>query len=150
MDYYRQPNGLLYYSDMSGVGPLFYPPLDSVGRVSALYRWDYGSSCGLVTAFGYDPVSRPASIAHQFPGGGGNATTTFGYNPASQIATQTRDNDAYAWTGAVSVPPRLWPSAISELVRYQCRRPNLASLKTFTPPIRRGPRTCRNPPASSC
>ena len=33
----------------------------------------------------------------------GNVGWTFGYNPASQIVSETRDNDAFAWTGAVAV-----------------------------------------------
>ncbi|HEX8482100.1 MAG TPA: RHS repeat-associated core domain-containing protein, partial [Allosphingosinicella sp.] len=38
-----------------------------------------------------------------FAGGGGNVAATFAYNPASQLVRETRDNDAYAWTGSVAV-----------------------------------------------
>jgi YD repeat-containing protein len=33
---------------------------------------------------------------------GANVAYGFSYNPASQIRTATRDNDAYAWTGAAT------------------------------------------------
>lgn len=37
------------------------------------------------------------------PGTTYDTTTTFTYNPASQIASTTRSNDAYAWTGHTAV-----------------------------------------------
>ena len=55
------------------------------------------------TGYAYDPVGRLASLNQRFAGTNGNVTSGFGYNPASQITSETRDNDAYAWTGAVNV-----------------------------------------------
>lgn len=54
------------------------------------------------TSYGYDAVSRLAALGQHFAGGTGNAATTLGYNAASQIATRTRDNDDYAFTGYVA------------------------------------------------
>jgi RHS repeat-associated protein len=51
----------------------------------------------------YDAPGRLASITDAFAGGTGNVALTFGYNAASQITSRTRNNDAYAWTGAYAV-----------------------------------------------
>ncbi|WP_430445273.1 RHS repeat domain-containing protein [Sphingorhabdus contaminans] len=72
---------------------------------------------GVPTGYGYDPVGRLASIGHDL---GGAATThdvnyAFTYNPATQLATQTRTNDAYAWTGAANVNR---PYAVNGLNQY--------------------------------
>jgi RHS repeat-associated protein len=55
------------------------------------------------TSYGYDAVSRLASLSNGLPGTAGYVASTFAYNPASQIVTKTRSNDAYAFTGYVSV-----------------------------------------------
>jgi RHS repeat-associated protein len=55
------------------------------------------------TTFGYDAVSRLASLADDLPGTTGDVTSTFAYNPASQLTSKTRSNNAYAFTGYVSV-----------------------------------------------
>ena len=55
------------------------------------------------TNYGYDPIGRLTGQGQAFAGGAGNLNETLGYNPASQIVSETRDNDAYAWTGAVNV-----------------------------------------------
>lgn len=56
-----------------------------------------------VTDLQYDGLQRPSVIAHNLPGSSGDVSWSFGRNPASQLTSVTRDNDAYAWTGAVSV-----------------------------------------------
>jgi RHS repeat-associated protein len=67
------------------------------------------------TSYGYDSVQRLSSLGQQFAGGSGNVTQTFGYNPASEITSETRDNDAYAWTGQVNIPGRAYvPNALSQ------------------------------------
>jgi len=59
-----------------------------------------GDTRGAVsTAYGYDAVSRPASIADNLAGTADDVTTTFAYSPASQITSKVRSNTAYAWTG---------------------------------------------------
>lgn len=96
--------GELYYEQLNGVTPLFYMPMDPVGRNAALYRWVNGGwSTALATSYGYDGVSRLASIGHTFAGGGNNITMTFGYNAADQITRLSRSNDSYAFTGYVAV-----------------------------------------------
>lgn len=55
------------------------------------------------TDYGFDPLGRPNLVSQRFAGGMGNVATNFTYTPASQIAQQTRDNDAYAWTGHYNV-----------------------------------------------
>jgi RHS repeat-associated protein len=102
INYYRDELGRIYYADLNGTAPLFYPPFDAAGRVSALYRWT-PSGWGIYSSYGYDAVSRLNSIANVFTSSGYNANQTFAYNPASQIVTKTQSNDAYAFGNFVNV-----------------------------------------------
>ncbi|HEX9965471.1 MAG TPA: hypothetical protein VGB04_10870, partial [Allosphingosinicella sp.] len=49
--------------------------------------------------YGHDPVSRLEQLTQDPGGTARDLTLDFTYNPASQIATTTRSNDSYAWTG---------------------------------------------------
>ena len=71
---------------------------DSLGRKTGIAR---GASSS--TSYGFDAISRVSSIAQGFTGAIGNVTSTLGYTPSSQIASETRDNDAFAWGGGVNV-----------------------------------------------
>jgi RHS repeat-associated protein len=83
--------------------------LDTVKQstnVLADYAYDnLGNRTGVVLAngasqtFGYDPVSRLASLTNDLSGTTNDLSATFGYNPASQIISTTRTGDAYAFTG---------------------------------------------------
>jgi RHS repeat-associated protein len=54
---------------------------------------------GTAQAFGYDPVSRLASLTNDLSGTTNDLSVTFGYNPASQIIQTVRTGDAYAFSG---------------------------------------------------
>ena len=62
---------------------------DSLGR-----RAD-ASRTGTSTSYGYDPLSRLASLDHDLTGTAADQSLTFGYNPASQIVTRSFTNAAY-------------------------------------------------------
>jgi RHS repeat-associated protein len=51
----------------------------------------------------YDPISRLRSLSNDLSGTASDSVTTLTYNAANQIATRTRSNDAYAFTGYVNV-----------------------------------------------
>jgi RHS repeat-associated protein len=70
---------------------------DAAGRRSSTGR---ASSS---TGYTWDGISRLATMTQNFAGGVGNVGQTFAYNPASQMTTETRDNDAFAWTGGINV-----------------------------------------------
>jgi hypothetical protein len=53
-----------------------------------------GGSVGI--DYGYDAVSRLATLGQRFPATRNNLFQSFAYNPASQVASETKDNDAYA------------------------------------------------------
>ncbi|MEO5493353.1 MAG: RHS repeat-associated core domain-containing protein, partial [Sphingomonas sp.] len=55
------------------------------------------------SGYSYDPVSRPNSISHQYNGGAIDVSETFAYSPASQLASKTRSNNAYSFTGYTTV-----------------------------------------------
>jgi RHS repeat-associated protein len=57
---------------------------------------------GSSDSWSYDAVSRVASFTRDFSGTANDLTVTFAYNPASQIVSETRSNDAYAFTGNVN------------------------------------------------
>lgn len=85
------------WSTGAGTTPFFGISYDNLGRRTSTGR---GSSS---TSYGFDGVSRLTSMTQNFAGGVGNGTSTFGYNPAYQVTSESRDNDTYAWTGAVAV-----------------------------------------------
>ncbi|MBO9712640.1 RHS repeat-associated core domain-containing protein [Sphingomonas sp.] len=73
---------------------------DDLGRRTSLTRGN-----GNVTGYGFDNVSRLASLGLNLDGGTttNDVTTSFSYSPSSQIAAQTRTNDLYAWGGHYNV-----------------------------------------------
>jgi RHS repeat-associated protein len=79
---------------ISGIGVLATFGYDDLGRRTSLTR---GNTT--VTSYGYDAVSRLASLAQDMAGTASDQSSSFSYNPASQIASVTGANDAYAWTG---------------------------------------------------
>jgi len=82
----------------SGAGVLATYAYDGLGRRSSLTRGD-----GSVQSYSYDAVSRLTQLADDLVGTAYDQTLGFGYTPASQIASNTRSNDAYAWTGHYNV-----------------------------------------------
>jgi len=79
--------------------------LDGSGTPMATFSYDdFGRRTGLAlydgtsAAWSYDGVSRLASLTHDFGGTANDLTKSFAYNPASQITSETRSNDAYAFT----------------------------------------------------
>jgi len=71
---------------------------DDLGRRTTLTRGN-----GVVTTYGFDPVSRLSSLASDLTGTTNDLSLGFSYNPASQITSTTRSNNAYAWTGAANI-----------------------------------------------
>ncbi len=67
---------------------------DDLGRRKSLNRLN-----GTLTSYGYDSIGRLNSLAQAFPNSANNVTLTFEHNAVAQIATNTRSNDAYSWTG---------------------------------------------------
>lgn len=70
----------------------------------------------VTTTLGYDTVSRPTNWTDDLAGTTSDVTSTFAYNPASQIVTKTRSNDAYRFTGYVTITPR--PYTVNGLNQY--------------------------------
>jgi RHS repeat-associated protein len=78
----------------SGIGVLATIAYDNLGRRTSLALGN-----GVATTYSYDPLSRLDELKLEFAGTNDDLTSDFAYNPASQIASTTRSNDAYAWTG---------------------------------------------------
>ena len=91
-----------YYSVLPGGTQINYATYDTAGRMNVLLRWAAGT-WGASTTYGYDGISRLSSYWHSFQNSSADVTTSLTYNPASQIASRTRDNDDYRFTGNVNV-----------------------------------------------
>jgi RHS repeat-associated protein len=100
-------------------GQAFTYTYDPLGRLTEIYQgagtaWPLtafyygnngllasrGEAGGSSITYGYDDIGRLTSQSDAFVGGTGNVSRTFAYNPASGIATETRDNDSYAFQTA--------------------------------------------------
>ncbi|NIJ20938.1 RHS repeat-associated protein [Sphingomonas naasensis] len=82
----------------SGVGLLATYGYDDLGRRTSITRGN-----GTTTSYGYDAASRLGSLSQDLVGSAQDFTHSFSYNPAGQIASLTRNNDSYAWTGHYNV-----------------------------------------------
>ncbi|HEY8605474.1 hypothetical protein, partial [Tsuneonella suprasediminis] len=107
VNYNRDELNRLHYAELNAGGYLFYTPYKADGSLSALYRLVTSTAAwGLSdanTKYYYDPLGRLSTIATDMLGSSNDTSTNFTYNPASQIASLTRTNDAYAWTGHANV-----------------------------------------------
>lgn len=86
---------------------------DNLGRRTGLTR-----SNGTSTSYAYDPVSRLSSLTQNLAGTANDITLSFTYNPASQIASNTRSNDLYAWTGHGSGTAPSTPNGLNQIVSH--------------------------------
>ncbi|HEX8514349.1 MAG TPA: hypothetical protein VF688_14735, partial [Allosphingosinicella sp.] len=77
----------------SGVGVLATFAYDDLGRRTLLTRGN-----GTTTGYAYDPASRLSQLVQDLSGTANDLTLGFAYNPAGQIVSNSRSNDAYAWT----------------------------------------------------
>jgi hypothetical protein len=65
--------------------------------------------------YGYDAVSRLATLGQRFPTTSNNLFQSFAYNPASQVASETKDNDAYAFTANSNVNRSYTTNGLNQL-----------------------------------
>jgi RHS repeat-associated protein len=82
----------------SGVGVLATYAYDDLGNLTSRT-----SGNGVVQNYTHDPVSRLASLTNDLSSTTNDLLVTFGNNPASQISGTTRNGDAYAFNGLVTV-----------------------------------------------
>ncbi len=79
------------WTTAAGTTPFVDIAYDAAGRRSDIAR---GSSSG---EYAYDDMDGLSALGLRFAGNIGNGTWTFTRNPASQIASETRDNDDFAF-----------------------------------------------------
>jgi YD repeat-containing protein len=105
---------------VNGIASVVYLPR---GAPLALNR------LGASLAFDYDGLQRQVVRGFLFPAAAGNVTWVHSYNPAGGIASETRDNDAYAWTHAYNAAR---PYATNGLNQYVTTgQPNAAGSVAF-------------------
>jgi RHS repeat-associated protein len=85
------------HATVSGIPGAVHPQ----GRRDQLSR----DALGATTTYGYDPVSRLASLSHNLDGVGAtnDVAIGFGYNPASQVFTRSVSNESYEFPFSPSV-----------------------------------------------
>jgi len=86
---------------------------DDLGRRTSLSGGDGG-----VAGYSYDAVSRPSQLTLNLIGTTYDQTLGFGYNPAGQIASTTRSNDLFAWTGHGSGTTNSTADGLNRLVSH--------------------------------
>jgi YD repeat-containing protein len=86
---------------------------DELGRRTGIARGN-----GTVTSYAYDAASRLASLAQELAGAEGDAATTFRHNPAMQIASETRSNDRYQWSGGGNGTIASTPNALNQIAAH--------------------------------
>jgi RHS repeat-associated protein len=79
----------------------------TVGMTGFGYNWAghlyrFGRRWGSATNLEHDALGRVTSLGEWFNDPASPTLSTFAYNPASQVTSETRSNDAYAWTGSVA------------------------------------------------
>jgi RHS repeat-associated protein len=83
-------------------------PATADSSTIALYGYDSlgrrtGFNGGVSTSYGYDTAGRLNSLTNTLPASTYNNTWSFTFNPAGQIASNTRSNDAFAFTAHVNI-----------------------------------------------
>jgi hypothetical protein len=84
---------------------------DELGRRASIARGN-----GTVTTYGYD-AGLAAGVADAGARRADNdgVTATFRYNPAMQIASETRSNDRYQWSGGGNGTTASTPNALNQI-----------------------------------
>jgi RHS repeat-associated protein len=68
----------------------------------------------VTTTYGYDPSERPTSWADAFAVAAPDVTTSLTYSPANQIATLSRTNSVYAFTGYTNGSTGYTPNGLNQ------------------------------------
>jgi RHS repeat-associated protein len=98
------PDGVYFTTDYDG---LDRPTVINENGTTAIATVTYdalgrraGETRGAVSiAYGYDQISRLATLNNNLSGTLNDVVTGFGYNSANQVVARTRSNDAYAFNG---------------------------------------------------
>jgi RHS repeat-associated protein len=98
------PDGNYFTYDYDGLDRMTAVNQNGSAQVASLdyaakgQRW-HAARGVVLTTYGYDDVSRLASLSDDLAGTSADVTSTFGYNPASQITSLDRSNDSYVYAG---------------------------------------------------
>lgn len=149
--YSYQPAGAWDQIIWPGSGLTIQRNYDPLGRMTSIARVSGGTIAsygydqlsrrtsvtngnGTSTSYGYDTQSRLASLSNGIGGSNYPVAYSFGYNQAGQIAGRTRDQDTYAWNGAINVDRNYTTNALDQYMQAGPRwlsydlRGNLATL----------------------
>ena len=102
------PDGNYFTYDYSGSGQLT-AIRENGGTALATFSYDSFARpagqafAGAATSYGYDSISRLASLGHDLVGTGADQSLGFAWNPANQIVSRTASNDAYATNSTYNV-----------------------------------------------
>lgn len=99
---------MTFYNESQGTG-IVNIGYDDLGRRSFVNR--LGSS----TVYQYDAVSRLSLLSHHFANSADNLVQTFAYNPAGEVTSETKDDDAFAYTGIANASTAYVSNGLNEL-----------------------------------
>jgi len=88
-------------TSQTGTNQLIQAVYDNRGLVDTVQRSTSGNA--FLADFTFDPAGRLSSLAQDATGTANDLTVTQTFNVAGQIASQTRSNDSYSWTGAAAI-----------------------------------------------
>ena len=107
------PDGRKFWTARDGLGRMKGGYSGALGDASvkmtvfyfnpASQLYYFGRRWGTSTYTDFDNVGRPWKLYQQMGTSVSDTASTFAYNPASQLISETRTNDAYAWTGSAAV-----------------------------------------------
>jgi RHS repeat-associated protein len=145
------PDGQKFWTRRDGLGratDVFQGPLGSTATAMAAFAYNsaaqrayFSRRFGDATSYGYDLIGRLSMVEDVFGLGTGNTRSDFLYTPAGQLRSETRSNDAYAWTRAIAVNR---PHVVNGLNQYSS-----AGAATFGYDLNGNLITATNPPDST-
>lgn len=102
------PDGNYFRTDYDGINRPYYLLANGTAAMAYVIYAAHGAPSvgyrvGEETDFAYDGIQRPSGRTVIFAGSVGAGTWSYSYNSASGLASETRSNDAYAWSGHYAV-----------------------------------------------
>jgi RHS repeat-associated protein len=111
-------DGLDRMREIKENGSLVIASIDYHARGERSQVWR-GGSAG-ITTYGYDNISRLATLTQNLDGTAADLTSTFTWTPASQMASVVRSNEAYVFSGDVNLSRNY---AVNGLNQYRTAGP---------------------------
>ncbi len=113
------PDGTYFTYDYDGLDRLVAVKQNGTAQIASVAYNAKGLRAsaardGVLTSYTYDDISRLAGQTDDLAGTASDYGATFTYNPASQIASYSRSNDSYAFTGYATASTAYTANALNQ------------------------------------